>query len=542
MSNLVTQYIRRISKLLPQKDIPEVAIPGTNHIDNPDVWNEKTIYTGEIVANINTGKLYSSDGKEVIQLAKHNGIISGMQVVAPPAAAAGVLSCPIPLDLQVTSGFVRILGKKYCHVSVTNSSSGDIKITPGGENQRYDLIYAVAGTEKYNLFDPFYKAELVAVEGPSNFRNFYNGLNDYLPQGKTIDEAILLAIVWVPANYNIPSPHNLRPWSWSCSNTNLERRLNLLPSQPYPIPNTTPAYFIDYLSQHIFEHRDPVYDPSQPGLGYRDTRVYLEDQILYCDNKNEISPDRKLYKVLHTHLCINFIDSITQGNIAIIGGNGGGSGGTNIHSDLLGLNYDDSGHIGFQRKTFIEERIPGENDCDYISAGTVPSGQYYQATRGDLWFNTETGQLFICNSDIINNAIWLPITGASVKETIDDKNKIPLNTIGNDFQPTGIIITNTPANNSYVKVEVNGKDCVVGNGTRENCDCYFSEDGGTSAKLIENIKSGDEIYWNSSCGNYHLDNNDRISLFYLVYSISGIIKPSDFNIIWGGMADFPQND
>lgn len=100
------------------------------------------------------------------------------------------------------------------------------------------------------------------------------------------------------------------------------------------------------------------------------------------------------------------------------------------------------------------------------------------------------------------------LTGST--PTIDDKDVIPSATSG-DFQPTGVTITNTPQ--GYVDVKLNGKSYSVGNGIKTK-DCYFSPDGGITARTIATIVAGDELIWNGTIAVSDLDTQDIISLMY----------------------------
>lgn len=84
-----------------------------------------------------------------------------------------------------------------------------------------------------------------------------------------------------------------------------------------------------------------------------------------------------------------------------------------------------------------------------------------------------------------------------------------------DFQTTGVTIANTPNNGSYVKVFVNGQLQRVGNGVR-TLDCYFSSDGGVTAKTFATIVSGDTLYWVGSVAGFQLNVTFTIDLDYNV--------------------------
>lgn len=95
--------------------------------------------------------------------------------------------------------------------------------------------------------------------------------------------------------------------------------------------------------------------------------------------------------------------------------------------------------------------------------------------------------------------------------TNDDYNLNPSVT-SSDGDTTGLTISNTPHNDSHVRVMVNGIE--VGLGGNKLLTCYFSADGGTTARAIADITSGDTLYWNGSVAGYQLDANDKINIIY----------------------------
>jgi hypothetical protein len=85
-----------------------------------------------------------------------------------------------------------------------------------------------------------------------------------------------------------------------------------------------------------------------------------------------------------------------------------------------------------------------------------------------------------------------------------------------DFQAAcATTIATTPATDGYVRVFVNGLAVTVGDGVRTK-DCYFSADGGTTAKTIANIAAGDTLYWVQSVALYNLATTDVIDFDYAV--------------------------
>jgi hypothetical protein len=85
-------------------------------------------------------------------------------------------------------------------------------------------------------------------------------------------------------------------------------------------------------------------------------------------------------------------------------------------------------------------------------------------------------------------------------------------TIGNE-SGTGITIEYTPFKDSKVDVKINGVQVNIGNGIKTK-DCYFSGDGGITARLIKDIQAGDELFWNSDIAGFELDSADDIDFDY----------------------------
>lgn len=78
-------------------------------------------------------------------------------------------------------------------------------------------------------------------------------------------------------------------------------------------------------------------------------------------------------------------------------------------------------------------------------------------------------------------------------------------------------ITNTPSNDCYVMVMLNGRQQGVSDGPADvNNPFYFSADGGTTARTISDIAAGDSIYFRGSVYGRQLNANDLISFNYQV--------------------------
>lgn len=95
--------------------------------------------------------------------------------------------------------------------------------------------------------------------------------------------------------------------------------------------------------------------------------------------------------------------------------------------------------------------------------------------------------------------------------TGNDKDLTSSNTSGN-YSPTGIYITYTPFADSDVSVRINGIEVNLGGNKLK--ECYFSADGGTTARAIADIIAGDQLIWNGVIAGFELDGLDDIDLAY----------------------------
>ena len=82
-----------------------------------------------------------------------------------------------------------------------------------------------------------------------------------------------------------------------------------------------------------------------------------------------------------------------------------------------------------------------------------------------------------------------------------------------DEDSTGLTITYTPYDDSAVIVKVNGLQVNLGNGAKDEA-CYFSADGGTTARSVADITAGDTLYWMGSIAGYELEVDDDIDIVY----------------------------
>jgi hypothetical protein len=137
----------------------------------------------------------------------------------------------------------------------------------------------------------------------------------------------------------------------------------------------------------------------------------------------------------------------------------------------------------------------------------LPSGQ---GSNGSVLVNDGSGNLY-----------WSLSAGGSgggIVKNIDKNFIIATTSIGNNFE-TNVSISETPIDNSYVALFINGQEFLVSENT--NDVAYFSGDGGVSARgfspthINGAVQIGDKLYWNGDNIGMNLEVGWRVSLFYL---------------------------
>lgn len=100
------------------------------------------------------------------------------------------------------------------------------------------------------------------------------------------------------------------------------------------------------------------------------------------------------------------------------------------------------------------------------------------------------------------------------KRSIANKAMVPSVTVADGDQAVPVAVAGTPATGSYVAVFVNGTRARIGDGTKVNVDCYFSADGGTTARALSAIVAGDTCHWNGSIVGFQLAATDFLDFDY----------------------------
>lgn len=153
------------------------------------------------------------------------------------------------------------------------------------------------------------------------------------------------------------------------------------------------------------------------------------------------------------------------------------------------------------------------NDCN--TAEKIFSGISTKSTADGIINSRKDWELITTISPIVvgTTAVsWGTVISDQVP-TSSNKN-MAASATNSDFQvATATSIAATPADNSYVQVFVNGTKQVLGDGVKTK-DCYFSADGGVTARLIADITAGDLLYWVGSVAGFELATSDSIDFDY----------------------------
>ena len=91
-------------------------------------------------------------------------------------------------------------------------------------------------------------------------------------------------------------------------------------------------------------------------------------------------------------------------------------------------------------------------------------------------------------------ATGAPGIPGAVPTALDKNLNVAVDKIGADNLATGLTITNTPK--GYASVVVDRAVYLIGDGVK-TLDCYFSVDGGTTARALVAVVGGDQLIWNA---------------------------------------------
>ena len=172
----------------------------------------------------------------------------------------------------------------------------------------------------------------------------------------------------------------------------------------------------------------------------------------------------------------------------------------------LTTSFNDTATIQFtQSNTIYGLSVSAVVATGSLTASHLNTGSNGGATAG-----------YILSVDSSGVFSWRTPTDGGLLSYSDKNYTMAFNTSGNG-QSTGLSISNTPVDGGYVGVFINGQEFEVGYGSTTSAPCYFSNDGGTTARGTispNNVQVGDILYWNGTVAGTDLYSTWRISLFY----------------------------
>lgn len=100
-----------------------------------------------------------------------------------------------------------------------------------------------------------------------------------------------------------------------------------------------------------------------------------------------------------------------------------------------------------------------------------------------------------------------------------NKNMAASTTVADGDVACATAVATNPAGSStlggYIGVRVNGVNYLVGDGTKVAVDCYFSADGGVTARALRAVVATDLLYWNGSVAGFQLAaTTDKLDFLY----------------------------
>lgn len=176
----------------------------------------------------------------------------------------------------------------------------------------------------------------------------------------------------------------------------------------------------------------------------------------------------------------------------------------------------------------VANQLAGEGLSDNSGVLDVNTGLGLTISSDDVvieWGGTATGLTFSGNAIsvnvdgdtiVVNNDGELEIGDISglkaepVYQLGTSNNQTPPNV--DEFE-TGITLSDTPSQYSRINVFVNGQQQRISFGDKTG-DCYFSADGGTTARELVDIITTDQLIWNGLVAGFRISDDDRVEIIY----------------------------
>lgn len=164
--------------------------------------------------------------------------------------------------------------------------------------------------------------------------------------------------------------------------------------------------------------------------------------------------------------------------------------------------------LGDGSEPYILTRATDSDDANDLKASMVPVAE--GGTHADTIWQLKADNITVGTTALVYTQFKAFDNPAVPKNA--DKEQAPAATTG-DNQDSTLTISNSPPNDGYVSVFVNGQKQTLGDGVKTK-DCYFSGDAGTTARAIINIVSGDAFFWNGVIASFDLAATDIVDFDY----------------------------
>jgi len=201
------------------------------------------------------------------------------------------------------------------------------------------------------------------------------------------------------------------------------------------------------------------------------------------------------------------VDGTDEGKIAqfLVGGTRAFTLFTSIDGDARLITTTTAAPSVFENQAYSFQGVIPTGDWQQVS-GMVP----YGATAQPVGIANSAGSAAdVSRADHVHDA---------PAPTVLNKDQTPTapGAPGANFQSAGLTITATPALDGNVMIIVNSAVYSLGDGVKTK-DCYFSVDGGTTARAISAITAGDTLYWNGVIAGFDLAVTDFVSMHYEIF-------------------------
>jgi hypothetical protein len=182
-------------------------------------------------------------------------------------------------------------------------------------------------------------------------------------------------------------------------------------------------------------------------------------------------------------------------------------------SSLQGLVYTSDYSSTFVNNSLITKKYVDDAvaviNADFITGVTAGNGLSGGGTSGFITLDVSPT---IAGTGLTFSAGVLSVVSGSSQPVYNEF--VAVLTTGDDAIVTGVTLSSTPNDYSRIEVYVNGQKQRLGDNVATK-DCYFGTAPSTPIAL-NNLISGDQLYWNGTVAGFDLSSTDIIEIVYEV--------------------------